>query len=515
MRNPTTAASLKVFSILFLSLATVPVSHAQQSSPNELSQYTNAVARVQPSDRVIQLERFAIDAQPGPLKVDALEFVIWEYMRTRNDALALAWSHPLADTDPDNAVAFALLSQPARAAVEHGSMKPQVLLTMASHGLDSLPLLRRPLGMSEANFTLLRRQVNAMLSGAAGTAELQKKDYVAARLYLQNAVAVNKNSVRDVYALALADLNGPGKNPKQGYWLLARAVNLSQGTPQGFAIAQYARARYVKDGGSTTDWTEFLASAKPAGSAPQSVVMASINPPPPVARPPQKAQQPIQTASVKTPPLSKPVTSQPTPSVWADDTANQALVRKRRVPATTGPISLGILVETSLATKENRSAVVNSLIDMLRHLSDQDEAFVLTYDNNLVFEQDLTTDPHQLEDAMQSIKPEKGAVLDDAIAFAAGHLSRIAKYPNRILLVISDGKNIDSHASPLQTSAEINAAGVRIYCIGVDVTENDGRYRLQALSSSTGGQSTFIGGPGQFRDATREMAQNMGIDFRF
>ena len=178
-------------------------------------------------------------------------------------------------------------------------------------------------------------------------------------------------------------------------------------------------------------------------------------------------------------------------------------------------MSLGILVETSLATKENRSAVVNSLIDMLRHLAEQDEAFILTYDNNLVFEQDLTTDPNALEDAMQSIKPQKGAVLDDAIAFAAGHLARIAKYPNRVLLVISDGKNIDSHASPLQTSAEINAAGVRIFCIGVDVNESDGRYRLQALSSGTGGQSTFIGSPGQFREATREIAQNMGIDFRF
>ena len=172
-------------------------------------------------------------------------------------------------------------------------------------------------------------------------------------------------------------------------------------------------------------------------------------------------------------------------------------------------------METSLATKENRSAVVNSLIDMLRHLNEQDEAFILTYDNNLVFEQDLTTDPHALEEAMESIKPQKGAVLDDAIAFAAGHLARIAKYPNRILLVISDGNNIDSHASPLETSAEINAAGVRIFCIGVDVNQPDGRARLQALASSTGGQSRFISSPGQFRDATRQMAQNMGIDFRF
>jgi hypothetical protein len=73
-------------------------------------------------------------------------------------------------------------------------------------------------------------------------------------------------------------------------------------------------------------------------------------------------------------------------------------------------MSLGILVETSLANRENRSAVVNSLIDMLRRRNDRDEAFVLTYYNNLVFAQDLTNDPQQLEQALESIKPQKGAV---------------------------------------------------------------------------------------------------------
>jgi hypothetical protein len=178
-------------------------------------------------------------------------------------------------------------------------------------------------------------------------------------------------------------------------------------------------------------------------------------------------------------------------------------------------MSFGILLETSLAHRENRGAVVNSLSDMLRRMNDRDEAFILSYDNNVVFQQDLTSDPHQLEEAMENIKPQKGAVLDDAVAFAAGHLARIAKYPNRVLLVVSDGRNVDSHASPLQTSAMINGAGVRIYCIGVDVTDADAQARLQALASSTGGQSRFISTPGQFRDATRQIARNMGIEFPF
>ena len=502
-----------------LLMTAATVGFAQQT--NELSQYTSAVARVDRTDRIVQLEQFAIHTRSGSLKIAALEFVIAEYLRTNNISHALAWANALHEVDKDNAIALALLSNDARNGLQTGGIKPERLLAMASHGLDNLSQSSRPLGMSEGAFVDLQRRANALLSGAAGAAELQMRDYVAARSYLHNSVAVQPNHAPDVYLLALADLHGKDPNKKEGYWCLARAVNLSRGTPQGLEIARYARAEYVKDGGSTSDWNDYLAAtAAPNANARLAVRTASITPPPAAPQPLPKSVSPTTVAvakppSVAKPPaVSKPSASQPAPSVWADDSA-PAVVRRRRIPATSGPMSLGILVETSLANKGSRSAVVNSLIDMLRHMGDQDEAFILTYDNNLVFAQDLTNDPQQLEEALEAIKPQRGAVLDDAIAFAAGHLARIAKYPNRQLLVVSDGRNIDSHASAVQTSAEINAAGVRIYCIGVDVSESYGRSRLQALSSSTGGQARFISDPGQFRRATKEMAQNMGIDFKF
>jgi len=494
---------------------------AQQSATNELSQYTSAVARVDRTDRLLQLEQFAVHTRSNPLKVAALEFVIAEYLRSNNLSHALVWANALHDADKDNAIALAVLSNEARNGLQRGGIKPDRLLAMASHGLDNLSQTSRPLGMNNGDFVDLQRRANAMLSGAAGAAELQMHDYVAARAYLHNAVAVQPDHAPDIYSLALADLNGKDPNKKEGYWCLARSVNLSRGTPQGVEIARFARAEYVKDGGSTSDWNDYLAAtAAPNANVRLAVRTASITPPPSVPQPLPKTVKPATVAvakppSVAKPPaMSKPSAPQPAPSVWADDSA-PAVVRKRRIPATTGPMSLGILVETSLANKSSRSAVVNSLIDMLRHMSDQDEAFILTYDNNLVFAQDLTNDPQQLEEALEGIKPQRGAVLDDAIAFAAGHLARIAKYPNRQLLVISDGRNIDSQSSSIQTSAEINAAGVRIYCIGVDVSDSYGRSRLQALSSSTGGQASFISDPGQFRRATKEMAQNMGIDFKF
>lgn len=493
---------------------------SQATSRNDLSEYTSAVAHPQAADRIRALEDFAQHAQSGPLKIAALQFVIAEYLRAGNRPQALSWAKQLERADPENALALAVITDDARNPGGSAKVNAQQQLQMAARGSANINQFMRPLGMTEAEFGNLRQKTQAMLKGAAGAAQLQRKDYSAARNDLREALALDPNNVANVYALALADLEGKDANAKEGYWYLGRAVDLSRGTPRGEQIAIYARDRYLRDGGSSAAWDQFLASAAPTRvTGPQATtapaVVAKAGAPNPIG-PNTKSATSTSVAHKSIPPVAVQPKSAPAPSVWADDTLySPPAVRKRRPVTTSGPISLGILIETSLTGRDNRSAIANGLTDMLRHLGENDEAFVLTYDNNLVFETDLTTDPHQLEQALSDIKPQKGAVLDDAVAFAAGHLARIAKNPNRILLVISDGRDVDSQTSALRTSAEINAAGVRIYCIGLGVDAVDGRYRLQALSSSTGGRSDFISDSGQFRNATREIAQKMGIDFRF
>ena len=511
-----------LFVSISLALAASQVIGQTSASGSALSEYTSAMARAQPSDRIRDLQRFAVDAS-GQLRVDALEFIVWEYLRADNRAHALTWANELQAADKDNALAFAVICEGMRDATPTKTNDDRLLNT-AAQGISALPQLRRPLGMNESDFSRLRQQTLAMLKGAAGSAELQRKNNLAARSDLREAVALNPSNVPNLYALALADLNGKNPDLKEGYWSLARVTVLSQGTSQGTQIAQYARRRYVDDGGTNVGWDQFLAAAAAAERdlVPKIYIAtkSSTNSQTTEARVTAGEQSPVSqshAASIAKASSGSPTSGKAnsTPASAVAEGANPAppIIRRHRV--SNGPISLGILIETSLAQKESRSSVVGALTDMLRHMSDDDEAFILTYDNHLVFEQDLTTDPQQLDEAMKDIKPEKGAVLDEAVAFAAGHLARIAKYPNRVLLVVSDGRNVDSHDSPLQTSAQINAAGVRIYCIGMEVNELDGRYRLQALSSSAGGRSEFVSGPGQFRQATEEIAQNMGIDFHF
>jgi len=183
-----------------------------------------------------------------------------------------------------------------------------------------------------------------------------------------------------------------------------------------------------------------------------------------------------------------------------------------RIPTATGaPISLGILVETSKTAPGSRRAVINNLSDMVRHLRDDDEAFLVSFSNNVVFEEDLTSDPRSIEKAMDKIKPHQGAALLDAIAFASGHLQRIGKNSRKILLVISDGEDRSGQYSPSEALTSISSSGVEIYCIGMGSSSEINEARLKALARRTGGQAVFIGGARQFRTATREVASDMGI----
>jgi hypothetical protein len=90
--------------------------------------------------------------------------------------------------------------------------------------------------------------------------------------------------------------------------------------------------------------------------------------------------------------------------------------------------------------KGTRDAIIHSLTDLERRLhGPDDEAFILSFNHNVLFVQDLTGDAQQEEQAMAAIRPHAGKALLDAAGFAAGHLRRISKNDNRVLLLISDG----------------------------------------------------------------------------
>lgn len=200
------------------------------------------------------------------------------------------------------------------------------------------------------------------------------------------------------------------------------------------------------------------------------------------------------------------------PAAVADETPRPA--PPPRPAANAGsPVSIGVVLQTEKADGSSRKAVINGLSDMVRRLRNNDEAFVLSFGESMVLEEDLTSNSALLEKAMDEISGSSGTALYDAVSFSAGHLARIAKNRNRALLVISDGSVESSSVSPFQASQEIENSGVRIFCIGMDVASSEDQRRLMALASNTGGQAMFVSGANQFRAAAQTIATRIGVPF--
>ncbi|MDT8069925.1 MAG: VWA domain-containing protein [Terriglobia bacterium] len=189
------------------------------------------------------------------------------------------------------------------------------------------------------------------------------------------------------------------------------------------------------------------------------------------------------------------------------------IVPPRHIPALVkgAPMSIGLLIQSALAQKGTRQPLVSDLTDMVRRLHPYDEAFVMSFSKGMVFQEDLTSDDKALESAMDSIAPEQGSAIYDAVTFAAGHLNRIARNPNRVLIVFATQGDRSSEVSPLELSSELNVSGVRIYCIGLDVASPSDQARLQQLAAYTGGRAYFVNGTAAIRSAIRSISGDLGI----
>jgi Ca-activated chloride channel homolog len=175
------------------------------------------------------------------------------------------------------------------------------------------------------------------------------------------------------------------------------------------------------------------------------------------------------------------------------------------------PLRIAMLLDTSNSIRERlhfeQDAAIDFLYNVLRH--GQDEAFVMTFDNEPEVVQDYTDDISQLSDVIQKQNAGGGTALNDAIYMASERLMD-APTPGanaeirRILVVISDGDdNLSDHA--LSDAIQMaDRAGVSIYTISSnnDWVETDtetpqktqyseGDNILKELADETGGRSFF------------------------
>ena len=520
---------------LILLLALAGVSCAAQSAGSSISAYADAIKQSTISERITAMDRYVAMAGGSKLKTDALEFLVWDNFRLGHQSQSVQRAKELLAISPGNPIAVAVLNQDMSSAPRDKAATANRLAQLNS-AMSSLDQLSKPEGMLDRNFQMLKQQVANMLNGAVGLSYLAIEDYPQARMALEQAVASDPNNAQLVYGMGLALLNGKNRDQYRGYWYLARAANLTAGTPQGQEINNYAWRAYVKDGGKAEGWQRYQASAaaldappnpdtgKPsantvvASNAPSSrstgnssVAANSASPPRAPKKEMRRRKLPIEESSSrkKKTPFGFEDTLHEPPSRETAAAPNAPANRPKVIAAPSEAVSLGILIETSLLTSQNRPAIIATLKDIVRNLRVNDEAAILVFSDQLDFEQDLTADDALLEQAIGEIRPKQGKALISGIAFAAGHLKRIGKNSNRVLLVISDGRSGQTTSDSLTFRSQVS--GVRIDCIGLNAGGASERALLEQVAAYSGGKASFAADSGEFRTAALQMTRTMGI----
>lgn len=181
------------------------------------------------------------------------------------------------------------------------------------------------------------------------------------------------------------------------------------------------------------------------------------------------------------------------------------------------PISLGILVDNSGSMRTKRQAVNSSALDLVHASNPEDESFVVNFSDEAYIDQDFTANVAKLRDGLSHIDSKGGTALYDAIMASADYLTKNAKRPKQVLLVITDGEDNASSTTLEETVRRIqDLQGPVVYSIGLLFDDSGGgretrraKRALEMLANETGGVAFFPKNLSQVDEIAAEVARDI------
>lgn len=163
------------------------------------------------------------------------------------------------------------------------------------------------------------------------------------------------------------------------------------------------------------------------------------------------------------------------------------------------PVSLGILIDSSGSMYDKKAAVGKASLDLIKLSNPKDEAFLVDFSYDPYIDTDFTHDIHKLEEGLNYVKSAGGTAMYDAVVASADYLSRNAKEPKQVLLLITDGDDNASSSTLEETIRRVQELdGPVIYAVGLlfgpDTDKRESRHArrvLETLAEQTGGVAYF------------------------
>ncbi len=205
-----------------------------------------------------------------------------------------------------------------------------------------------------------------------------------------------------------------------------------------------------------------------------------------------------------------------------DLTRNDFRVWEDNVPQTTSsfrhqdlPVSMGILIDNSGSMQDKRSAVNNAALKLLQDSNRQDSAFVVNFSDRAYLDQGFTSDLVALNRGLSHFDSKGYTAMYDAVAASADVLSKYAKHPKQVLLIVSDGADNASRLDLQQAIRRVqNLGGPVVYTIGLlyDTDQQESqraRTALESLSEETGGVAYFPRSLDEVNSIATDVAQDI------
>jgi tetratricopeptide (TPR) repeat protein len=256
---------------------TAPASQKVIKDPAEYNAYITALNTENPAQKAAAMENFVRVYPNSVVKVDAMEQAMAAYQQSGNQPKVEETAGRILDLNPQNVRALAILTFIARYQAAQGNADATARLKgLSERGIQALPQWQKPEGMSDADFSKLKNQMGEIFYGTGGFAALQQKDYASARSAYLKAVEMDPANMQDVYQLGVAELEMNPLDPN-GFWYIAKAVNLAQGNPQAQqAIKTYGSGKYRRYHGTNDGWDQIVAQAS-SQTAPPANFASSIS----------------------------------------------------------------------------------------------------------------------------------------------------------------------------------------------------------------------------------------------
>jgi Ca-activated chloride channel family protein len=158
------------------------------------------------------------------------------------------------------------------------------------------------------------------------------------------------------------------------------------------------------------------------------------------------------------------------------------------------PTSIGILLDVSGSMCLDMAFAKRTVLTLLRHSSHENEFFLVTFSDRPEMHLDFTSSSIEVE---RRIAFERGAgstSLYDAIYLALGKMAE-ARYTRKVIVLITDGMENNSHYTFDEIYEATKQSGVEIYAVDVLNWESEkddtARLNLTKIAMISGGKAYF------------------------